>query len=439
MEEIVLCQPIKTNKCEHNVVKYYCKKCGGNGICQHNIRKSRCKECGGGSICEHGRRKYQCKECGGKGICEHDKIKSHCKECGGASICEHDKIKSNCKECCGTSICEHGRRKSNCKECGGSQICEHGRRKSNCKECGGSQICEHNKIKSNCKECGGGSICEHGKKKSICKECYGGSICKHNKIKSSCKECGGSSICQHNKYKTTCKECGGSQICEHNRKKTCCKECGGSQICEHGRRKSLCKDCGGSSLCKSELCDTQVRSKYNGYCVRCFIHLFPDQPVTRNYKTKETSVAQFITTNFQNFTWNLDKKIEYGCSKRRPDLMCDLGYQVIIVEIDENQHTDYDCSCENKRMMQLSQDVEHRPIIFIRFNPDEYINATNEKITSCWGTTPKTGILKIKNNKINEWNERLDILKETIEYWSNQENKTEKTVEVIQLFYNQNT
>jgi hypothetical protein len=89
--------------------------------------------------------------------------------------------------------------------------------------------------------------------------------------------------------------------------------------------------------------------------------------------------------------------------------------------------------------MQLSQDVGHRSIIFIRFNPDEYINATNEKITSCWGTTPKTGLLIIKKNKINEWNERLDILKETIEYWSNQENKTEKTVEVIQLFYNQNT
>jgi hypothetical protein len=27
------------------------------------------------------------------------------------------------------------------------------------------------------------------------------------------------------------------------------------------------------------------------------------------------------------------------------------------------------------------------------------------------------------------------MLKETIEYWSNPENKTEKTLEVIQLFY----
>ena len=51
-----------------------------------------------------------------------------------------------------------------------------------------------------------------------------------------------------------------------------------------------------------------------------------------------------------------------------------------IVEIDENQHIEYDCSCENKRIMELSQDVGHRPIIFIRFNPDDYLNYEN-KIT----------------------------------------------------------
>lgn len=192
-------------------------------------------------------------------------------------------------------------------------------------------------------------------------------------------------------------------------------------------------------LCLHEWCDNNIRNKnYNGYCLRCYVYLFPNQPTSRNYKTKEIATAQFITTNFPNFTWNLDKKVEDGCSRRRPDLMCDLGYQVIIVEVDENQHTNYDCSCENKRIMQLSQDLGHRPIIFIRFNPDAYINSNGEKINSCWSLTPKTGILKIKNTKINEWSNRLDILKQQIEYWTNEENKTEKTVEVIQLFYNQN-
>jgi hypothetical protein len=190
-------------------------------------------------------------------------------------------------------------------------------------------------------------------------------------------------------------------------------------------------------MCLNNWCENAASKNkiYKNYCSYCYVNTFPDQPISRNYKTKETAVSQFITTNFPNFTWNLDKKIEDGCSRRRPDLICDLGYQVIIIEVDENQHTNYDCSCENKRIMQLSQDIGHRPIIFIRFNPDDYINLNNEKITSCWGTTPKTGILKIKNNKNDEWNNRLYVLKKQIKYWSNEENKTEKTIEVIQLFY----
>jgi hypothetical protein len=59
-------------------------------------------------------------------------------------------------------------------------------------------------------------------------------------------------------------------------------------------------------------------------------------------------------------------------------------------------------------------------------------------VSSCWTTTAKTGIIKIKNNKTDEWNTRLDILKQTIEYWSNEENKTNKTVEIIQLYYDSN-
>ncbi len=35
------------------------------------------------------------------------------------------------------------------------------------------------------------------------------------------------------------------------------------------------------------------------------------------------------------------------------DLLIDLGYQVIIVEIDENQHDKYDSTCENKKWLYL--------------------------------------------------------------------------------------
>ena len=188
--------------------------------------------------------------------------------------------------------------------------------------------------------------------------------------------------------------------------------------------------------CKTNLCNTRVEEKYEGYCFRCFIYTFPDKPISKNYKTKEFSVVEYITNEFPDCTWIKDKTVQDGCSKKRPDLLLDLGYQIIIVEIDENQHKKYGDSCDNKRLMILSQDLGHRPIIFIRFNPDDYINQQGDKINSCWSITKKTGMIKIGNNK--EWMERLTMLKIQIEYWINPENKTNKLVEVIQLYYDQN-
>ena len=386
------------------------------------------------SKCEHGRQKSQCKECGGSGICEHGRIKSTCKECGGASICEHGRRKSHCKECGGSAYCEHGREKSKCKECGGASICEHGRIKSQCKECGGSQICEHGREKSKCKECGGASICEHGKRKSECKECGGASICEHGRRKSHCKECGGSAYCEHGREKSKCKECGGASICEHGKRKSECKECGGSAYCDHGRRKRYCKECGGSALCKNEWCETIGNPKYEGYCVACFVNNPENQnkPAMRNYKTKEKDVVDRIFKTFTNFTWVHDKKIQDGCSLRRPDLLLDMGSHNIIVEIDENKHTNYGSSCETKRIAQISQDLYNRPIIFIRFNPDDYINEDGILVKSCWKLN-KLGVMQIAKTKEKEWEDRIETLLQQIQYCI--ENPTKKMIEIIELFY----
>jgi len=185
--------------------------------------------------------------------------------------------------------------------------------------------------------------------------------------------------------------------------------------------------------CKSEWCSTRVQEKYDGYCLFCYMNLFPDKPVSRNYKTKEYAVVEYIKTKFSNLNWIADKIISGGCSKRRPDLLLDLLYQIVIIEVDENQHTDYDCSCQNKRIMELSQDVGHRPIIFIRFNPDDY-EKDGTNITSCWGQNKK-GISVVKKSKKGEWTQRLNALEEQINYWLNPENMTNKTIEIIQLFY----
>ena len=188
-----------------------------------------------------------------------------------------------------------------------------------------------------------------------------------------------------------------------------------------------------SKTCKSEWCFTQIGEKYDGYCLFCFMNLFPDKPVSRNYKTKEYSVVEFIKNKFPGCDWISDKIISGGCSRRRPDLLLDLGYQTIIIEVDENQHTDYDCICENKRIMELSQDLGHQSIVFIRFNPDDY-KKKGTIVSSCW-SHDKKGICVVKKSKKKEWGDRLNTLEEQIKYWIEETNKTNKTVEIIQLFY----
>ena len=181
--------------------------------------------------------------------------------------------------------------------------------------------------------------------------------------------------------------------------------------------------------CRTPFCTTRALQKYDEHCLFCFVHLFPHNPLTRNYKTKEASVVEFVKSTFPQYTWMNDKRVQDGCSRRRPDLLLDLGDQILIIEVDENKHVDYECSCENKRVMELSQDVGHRPIVFIRFNPDSYV-VEDQKFPSCWCLNDD-GLCVLKDKP--EWKRRLDALKHQMEYWIQE--RTPKTIEVIQLFY----
>jgi Holliday junction resolvase len=184
--------------------------------------------------------------------------------------------------------------------------------------------------------------------------------------------------------------------------------------------------------CVSEWCETIPGKRYKGYCVLCFVHLFPDLRVSRDYKTRERTVVDFLMAAVPSVTWIYNKRVSNGCSKYQPDLLCDLGDQVLMVEIDENQHATYDCSCENKRLMELSRDVGHRPLVVIRFNPDRYVDARGQKHTSCFGVDGR-GMVCVAASKRSEWNDRLACLRSTVLYWT--EARTDKTVEVVSLFF----
>jgi hypothetical protein len=172
--------------------------------------------------------------------------------------------------------------------------------------------------------------------------------------------------------------------------------------------------------------DTVVRNickRYEGYCMRCCIHERPDIPVVRNYKTKEFHVAQVVRDAFPEFGWIFDRMIEDGCSKKRPDMKVDFGSHVLVIEVDENAHKGY--TCETKRDTTLWQDVGERNIVFVRFNPDAYPGHS-----SCWRVN-KQGICVVRDEK--EWQERLEMLKIRIKYWT--KNEPTKMITREHLFF----
>ena len=368
------------------------------------------------------------------------KGRNQCKECNNKKArCEHGRQRNVCKECGGASICEHGKRRSCCKECGGSGICEHGRLRSSCKECGGSSICEHGRIRSSCKECGGASICEHGRIRSYCKECGGSSICEHGRQRKVCKECGGNQICEHGKQISSCKECGGSSICEHGRLRNVCKECGGASICEHGKRRQNCITCNPDCSCTE--CKSVLVSKTTFYyplCQACFCNKYPDHEKSTLYKIKERYLTDELRKRFNNSEINMifDKTVEGGCSRRRPDVLIDCLTHSIVIECDEYQHVNYEC--ENKRTVQLFQDLGNRPLVLIRFNPDQYVNENDEKVQGCF--TPLTKVEDYHKKKFydlneNEWLRRISILETKIKEYLLLETFPSKEITQITLFY----
>jgi hypothetical protein len=83
-----------------------------------------------------------------------------------------------------------------------------------------------------------------------------------------------------------------------------------------------------------------------------------------------------------------DRIPEFACSKYRPDYVIDNLLFCIIIEVDENQHKSYAPECERGRMIQLHQDFGGKPLVFIRYNPDNYKDR-NDKIIKGGNTNIK--------------------------------------------------
>jgi len=169
-------------------------------------------------------------------------------------------------------------------------------------------------------------------------------------------------------------------------------------------------------------------SQWKPYCFRCYCVLHPDEDIPRRFRLKEHVIVDAIKdVHGSTLTIICDKKIEGGCSRRRPDLFIDLGSHCIIIEVDENQHRQYEC--EEKRMVDLYEDTGFRKMVFLRFNPDSY-KAEDTRHPSPFSFT-EAGTISVDQK---EFDHRMQLLNERIQLWKETEPEEQWTVEY--LFYN---
>ena len=180
----------------------------------------------------------------------------------------------------------------------------------------------------------------------------------------------------------------------------------------------------GNTKCKANFClGARANVKYKGYCRNCYQHLFPNDPLTYQIrsKTKEIAVRDYINQNFKGFQH--DKPLWSGncdCThRRRIDHRVLIGNTLLCIETDENQHKSYDETDEEIRYDDLYM-LHSGKFIYIRFNPDKFKNKNGKSLNPMLYT-------------------RLPVLKEEIEKQieriKNEENI--ELLEIIKLYYNE--
>jgi len=132
-----------------------------------------------------------------------------------------------------------------------------------------------------------------------------------------------------------------------------------------------CRTCGMPDLLDPE----------SGLCGPCSVHaqvsFGSSDPKPTWQKVKENEVEAMFDEAEMEYTIR-DAIVPYGCSKFRPDFAFESrdGGLMIVVEVDESQHKyKYIPSCKLPRMVQIHNDFGGPGVIFLRYNPDPYLDA----------------------------------------------------------------
>jgi hypothetical protein len=190
-----------------------------------------------------------------------------------------------------------------------------------------------------------------------------------------------------------------------------------------------------SKRCVSKHCETQSKTqKYDGYCVYCFINLFPNDERVKmaRIKSREILVECFLEEEFGGFRH--DTPIIYGgcdcLSRRRIDHRKLINATMLAIETDEGQHKSYDDEDETNRYDDLYMHHSGK-FIFIRFNPDSYRDQTGKRHPGFFDNSMKQNTTEVER--------RLSVLKDKIDEITRRIEQDENTelVEIHKLFYDE--
>jgi Rieske Fe-S protein len=179
------------------------------------------------------------------------------------------------------------------------------------------------------------------------------------------------------------------------------------------------KKCKSNDICMG----TRANVKYKGYCARCYQHLFPNDPLSFQIrsKTKEIAVRDYINSIFEGFQHDIPLWTGncYCTHRRRIDHRKLIGNTLLCIETDENQHKNYDKADEEIRYDDLMM-LHGGKFVYIRFNPDKYKDKNGKSMNPMLYT-------------------RLPVLRKEIEKQINRIQNEENTelLEIIKLYYNE--
>jgi hypothetical protein len=293
-------------------------------------------------------------------------------------------------------------------------------------------------------------------------------------LNNNCLDCGATRVCYN--YPTEskgkyCKVCSEKYIGMVDVENVKCITCNIKRpSCDFPNYKGCryCPDCSRKMVLDSGNTIIMV-TKYKNYCDNCNIKIVinkgdicmdckdllnesnteENKIKIKRLKVKERSVIKFIQETYPELNWIYDKPLINGTTKCRPDILLVIDNKVIIVEIDEEQHKTYEYEedanrtnniytdiTKNYKYYSTSEENKFKTLFMIRFNPDNYVienNGTKQNIPSCWQKNNKDGFIISSKHK-NNYNDRLNKLKETIDNCINDNEKI--GLNIIYLFYN---